>query len=79
VKPDLIIVDAVRIMLTGGPKGPGKTKDVGQIIATIDPVAADAYAAKLLGKDPTKVGHIAAASKLGLGQIDLKKVTQKKA
>lgn len=78
VKPDLIIVDAVRIMLTGGPKGPGKTKDVGQIIAATDPVAADAYAAKLLGKDPAKVGHIVAASKLGLGQIDLGKVAQKK-
>ncbi len=78
VKADLIILDAVRILLTGGPKGPGKTKDVGQIVAATDPVALDAYAAQLLGKKPTTVGHIVAASKLGLGQIDLKKVTQKK-
>lgn len=78
VKADLIILDAIRIMLTGGPKGPGKTKDVGHIVAGVDPVAIDAYAAQLLGKDPTKVGHIVAASKLGLGQIDLKKVAQKK-
>ncbi len=78
VKPDLIILDAVRVMLTGGPKGPGKTKDVGQIIAATDPVAADAYAAGLVGKDPAKIGHIVAASKLGLGQIDLRKVTRKK-
>lgn len=78
VKPDLIILDAVRILLTGGPKGPGKTKDVGQIIAATDPVAVDAYAAKLLGKVPAQIGHIVAASKLGLGQMDLAKVTQKK-
>lgn len=78
VKAELVILDAVRIMLTGGPKGPGKTKDVGQIIAATDPVAADAYAARLLGKDPAQIGHIVAASKLGLGQIDLGKVTQKK-
>lgn len=78
VKADLIILDGIRVLLTGGPKGPGKTKDVGHIVASTDPVAIDAYAAQLLGKDPTKVGHIVAASKLGLGQIDLKKVSQKK-
>ena len=78
VKPDLIILDAVRILLTGGPKGPGDTKDVGQIIAGTDPVAIDAYAAKLLGKDPTAVKHIAYANALGLGQMDLKKVSVKK-
>jgi uncharacterized protein (DUF362 family) len=78
VKADLIILDGIRVLLTRGPKGPGDTKDVGHIVASTDPVAIDAYACKLLGKDPLHVGHIVAASKLGLGQIDLKKVAQKK-
>ena len=74
VKPDLIILDAIRIMLTRGPKGPGDTKDVGQVIAGTDPVAIDAYAATLLGRKPQEIGHIKCAAALGLGQIDLKKV-----
>ena len=78
VKPDLIILDAVRILLTGGPKGPGDTKDIGKIAASTDPVAIDAYAATLLGKTPSKVKHIAYAASLGLGQMDLSKVTVKK-
>lgn len=78
VKPDLIILDAVRIMLTRGPKGPGDTKDVGQIIAGTDPVAIDAYAATLLGKKPQDIGHIKYAAALGIGQMDLKKVTMRR-
>ncbi|MCL6629792.1 MAG: DUF362 domain-containing protein, partial [Armatimonadetes bacterium] len=79
VKPNLIVLDAIRILLTNGPKGPGKTKDVGQIIAGTDPVAIDAYAAKLLGLDPTEVKYISLAADHGLGQINLSKVNIKKA
>ncbi|MHB0998886.1 MAG: DUF362 domain-containing protein [Armatimonadota bacterium] len=79
VKADLIVLDATRILMNNGPKGPGETKDVNQVIASTDPVAVDAYAATLLGKKPAQIGHIVAASKMGLGQIDLKKVTVKKA
>lgn len=78
VKPDLIVLDAIRILLTRGPKGPGETKDVGQIAACTDPVAIDAYAAVLLGKTPSKVNHIAYAAAMGLGQMDLKRVTVRK-
>ena len=78
VKPDLIILDAIRIMLTRGPKGPGDTKDVGQVIAGTDPVAIDAYAATLLGKKPQEIGHIKRAAALGIGQIDLKKVSMRR-
>ena len=79
VKPDLIVLDALRILLTRGPKGPGKTKDIGKIAACTDPVAIDAYAATLLGENPRDVKHIAYAAAMGLGQIDLKKVNVKKA
>lgn len=78
VKPNLIVLDAVRILVTGGPKGPGKTKDVGKIAASTDTVAIDAYAATLLGKNPRDVKHIAYANAMGIGQMDLKKVNVKK-
>ena len=78
VKPDLIILDAVRILLTKGPRGPGDTKDVGQVVAGVDPVAIDSYAAVILGKNPTAVNHLKYANKLGLGQIDYKKLKVKR-
>jgi len=29
-KPDLVVMDAIRILTTNGPKGPGKTEDIGR-------------------------------------------------
>jgi uncharacterized protein (DUF362 family) len=75
VKPHLTILDANRILLTNGPKGPGKTEDKGLVIAGIDPVAVDAYGATLFGQKPSSVGHIKLAAAAKLGQSDLKKVT----
>lgn len=74
MKPHLNIVDATRMLLTRGPKGPGKVKNEGKILAGTDIVAIDAYASKLMGIDPNSVGHIIEAFKLGLGQMDLAKV-----
>ena len=44
-RPDLVVMDAIRILTTNGPKGPGKTEDIGEVITSTDIVAADAYAA----------------------------------
>ena len=41
-----------------------------QILST-DPVAADAAAARLFGKEPKDVAYIALAAKAGLGRMDL--------
>jgi len=78
VRPKLVILDAVRVLLTNGPKGPGKTKDVGQVVASTDFVAIDAYAATLIGKSPSEVGHIVHAFALNLGQMNLAKVAMKR-
>ena len=84
-KPDLVIMDAIRILTTNGPKGPGKTVDIGEVIASTDIVAADAYAAPLFkhpktGKPfkPEEIRFVKNAYELGLGQIDLSKVRVKK-
>jgi len=74
IRPDLTILDANRILLTGGPKGPGKTRNVGKVIAGVDPVAVDAYGATLFDMKPQDIKHIQLAHDLGVGEMDLAKV-----
>ncbi len=84
-KPDLVVMDAIRILTTNGPKGPGKTEDIGEVITSTDIVAADAYAAAFFkhpktGKPfkPEEIKFVKNAYDLGLGEIDLSKVRVKK-
>jgi len=77
LRADLIILDANRVLLTNGPKGPGQTKDVGEVVAAFDPVATDAYAATLLGLRPQDVPHVELAYQAGVGEMDLAKVQMK--
>jgi uncharacterized protein (DUF362 family) len=84
-KPDLVVTDAIRILTTNGPKGPGKTEDIGEVIASTDIVAADAYAAAFFkhpktGKPfkPEEIKFVKHAYDLRLGEIDLSKVRMKK-
>jgi uncharacterized protein (DUF362 family) len=77
LRADLVILDANRILLTNGPKGPGETKDVGEVVAGFDPVATDAYAATLLGLKPQDVPHVELAYQAGVGEMDLSKVQMK--
>jgi uncharacterized protein (DUF362 family) len=84
-KPDLVVMDALRILTTNGPKGPGKTEDIGEVITSTDIVAADAYAAAFFkhpktGKPfkPEEIKFVKNAYDLGLGEINLSKVRVKK-
>lgn len=80
-KPDLVVVDAIRILTTNGPKGPGKTVDIGEVMASTDMVAADAHCATYFkhpktGKPfrPADIRFIKNAYDLGLGEMNLSKV-----
>ena len=84
-KPDLVVVDAIRILTTNGPKGPGKTEDIGEVLASTDIVAVDAYSAAYFKHPktqkpfkPAEVLFVKHAYDLGLGEIDLSKVRVKK-
>ena len=84
-RPDLVVVDAIRILTSNGPKGPGKTEDTLQVIAGTDIVAADAYCVTLFKNPRTgkpylagEVPFIKNAYDLNLGEIDLAKVRMKK-
>ena len=73
-KPQLTVVDAVRMLMANGPTG-GNLKDVKQantIIASPDIVAADSYAATLFEMQPEELSYILAGTQRGLGRSDLK-------
>jgi uncharacterized protein (DUF362 family) len=83
VRPHLTLLDATRALVTGGPTGPGKVAALDTIIAGIDPVAVDSYAVTLAEWNKRmlragSVAHLSYASNLGIGEIDLKKLTVKK-
>jgi len=76
LKPQLTVVDAVRILMENGPTG-GNLNDVkatGTVIASADIVAADAYATTLFGMTGKDIGYIRLGAEMGLGQMDLNAV-----
>lgn len=73
IHPALTVVDAVRILMAGGPTG-GNLADVRQldtVIASADIVAADSYATTLFGLLPDDLDYIRAGAAMGLGRSDL--------
>ncbi|MDY6824010.1 MAG: DUF362 domain-containing protein [Thermodesulfobacteriota bacterium] len=73
MRPTLTVIDATRILLRNGPQG-GNLDDVktlNTVLASTDPVAADAYATTLFGLSPDAVPSTIAAHKMGLGEMDL--------
>ncbi len=73
LKPQLTLVDAVRILKANGPTG-GNLDDVQKLdtlIASADIVAADSYGATLFDKRPEDIPYIKAAAAMGLGRSDL--------
>jgi uncharacterized protein (DUF362 family) len=76
LKPKLTLIDATRILVRNGPQG-GDLKDVkvlNTLLASIDTVAVDAYAATFFNLKPEEVESTRAAYQLGLGEMDLKKI-----
>ncbi len=43
-------------------------------LAGLDPLAVDAICAHLMGFDPWEIGYLVHAARLGLGEIDLKRI-----
>lgn len=75
-KPDLTILDAVRILKANGPQG-GSLKDVEQLdtlVAGVNETSVDSFGASLFGLRPEEVGYVRVAAARGLGETDLTKV-----
>ena len=80
LRPTLHVVDATRVLVRNGPQG-GNLDDAVEkntVIASTDPVAADAYAATLIGIPLAKVTYLQAAEVRGLGRVDWQKLRVKK-
>jgi uncharacterized protein (DUF362 family) len=73
IKPHLCILDATR-MIMNDIEGPEIVKLENKILASTDMAALDAQGAVLFGYDPDKIEYIKLAHKLGVGQINSKKI-----
>lgn len=76
VRPTLNVMDAIRMLMAGGPTG-GSLDDVVRLdtlILSPDVVALDSYTATLFGKKPLDLDCIRAARSMGLGESDLEKL-----
>ena len=79
IKPHLTVVDCVRVLTSGGPEGgnPAWVKKLDKVLVSTDPVAADTYAAGLLGVKLDDLAYLTHAQSIGLGYADLSKVAIK--
>jgi uncharacterized protein (DUF362 family) len=76
VRPDLNIIDASRVLLNGGPTGPGPVSKEGRLFASTDIVAVDSVVTSRYdfgGRTltPGEIAHLQAAHDNGVGEIDL--------
>jgi len=69
----LAIIDGTWAMEGNGPAD-GEGKNLGWLIASFNPVAADALAAYLMGYDPHEIGYLHHLDGKGFGPIDIKKI-----
>jgi uncharacterized protein (DUF362 family) len=77
IRPDLVILDAFRVLTRNGPSG-GNLSDVSlrkTVIAGTDPVAVDAYGATLFNLKPDRIPFLVEARRRGLGENDLRRVS----
>jgi uncharacterized protein (DUF362 family) len=73
VRPQLTVMDAVRMLMDHGPTG-GDLNDVNKadtVIASHDLVAVDAYATTLFEMPPEDISYIVASAEMGVGDMDL--------
>ncbi|MCP4678309.1 MAG: DUF362 domain-containing protein [Deltaproteobacteria bacterium] len=79
IRPTLTVMDATRVLLRNGPQG-GDVADtlaIGEVIASEDPVAVDAYACGLINLAPGDLPYLAIAEQRGIGTADLTRIERR--
>jgi uncharacterized protein (DUF362 family) len=73
MRPTLTVMDATRVLLRNGPQGGNidDAKDMFQVIASLDQVAADAYGCTLIGEKPANVRYLKMGDERGIGKVSL--------
>lgn len=79
VRPQLNIIDTGRVLLSGGPTGPGSIIEDNRLFASNDILAVDAVVASRYdfgGRSlpPNHIAHLKAAYRNGVGEIDLSNI-----
>ena len=76
VKPDLVVLDARRILTAHGPSG-GSLADVAELntlVVGTNMASVDAYGTTLFGKQPTDLEYLVQAAERGIGEIRLERL-----
>ena len=73
IRQDLIVVDGIVCMEGNGPLI-GTPKCLNVVVAGTNPVEVDSVCTRIMGIEPTEVKHIANASLMGLGEMDIDKI-----
>jgi uncharacterized protein (DUF362 family) len=73
IYPDLGVIDGFVAMEGNGPTG-GTPVDTRLALASLDPLAMDTLATKLMGFDPTRIMYLKAFAEAGMGQGDFDKI-----
>ncbi len=79
IRPSVNIIDASRILLSGGPTGPGPVLNENRLFASTDILALDAvvvsrynFGGKSLSAE--EISHLWASYKNGIGEIDIERI-----
>jgi uncharacterized protein (DUF362 family) len=76
IRPKLTILDATRALVTGGPSGPGDVRELGTLVAGVDPLSIDVFALGLApwggaGFTVDQIPYLRKAAEIGVGQLDI--------
>jgi len=71
MRPTLTVIDAVRVLVRNGPQGGNidDTREMNTVVASIDQVAADAWACQLIGQHRDNLPYLKMAHERGIGTM----------
>ena len=71
MRPSLVVIDAMRVLIRNGPQGGNidDTRVMNTVVASVDQVAADAFAATLIGQHRDNLPYLKMGNERGLGTM----------
>lgn len=71
MRPTLTVIDAVRVLVRNGPQGGNidDTREMHTVVASVDQVAADAFACTLIGQHRDNLAYLKMAHERGIGTM----------